>query len=62
MMKCSFCGRLPEEYPDIIQGPKVAICYDCLEVCVGILFKNLRRKDGLIENLEKLIHLHERGE
>ncbi len=34
---CSFCGRSADEVEDLITGPGVNICSDCIEVCQNIL-------------------------
>ena len=34
---CSFCGRSGDEVDDLITGPGVNICSDCIEVCQNIL-------------------------
>ena len=34
---CSFCGRSGDEVEDLITGPGVNICSDCIEVCQNIL-------------------------
>ena len=43
-VKCSFCGRGPEEVRRIIAGPGVYICNECVEQCNDIL------EDGLYED------------
>jgi ATP-dependent Clp protease ATP-binding subunit ClpX len=40
-VECSFCGSGPDEQPDgrrVIAGPQgVAICSDCVRLCVEVL-------------------------
>lgn len=37
LVKCSFCQRSITEVTKIITGPKVYICYDCVNVCADVL-------------------------
>ncbi len=39
---CSFCGKSHAEVRKLIAGPGVYICNECIEVCAGILEKELR--------------------
>lgn len=38
---CSFCGKSHSEVKKLIAGPGVYICNDCIDVCSGILEKEL---------------------
>lgn len=49
MIFCSFCGKTEDEATHIIVGPSTkdadyAICDDCVEICVSIIFKAYREK------------------
>lgn len=39
---CSFCGKSHSEVKKLIAGPGVYICNECIDVCAGILEKELR--------------------
>ncbi len=49
-IRCSFCGRGPEEVSNIIAGPEVYICDLCVADAVGIIKSNMaaytNRKSG----------------
>ncbi len=36
-IKCSFCGKSPDEVSKLITGPSVHICNECVEMCNDIL-------------------------
>ncbi len=36
-IKCSFCGKGPDEVSKLITGPSVHICNECVEMCTEIL-------------------------
>lgn len=41
--KCSFCGIDNVELKGVmVAGPGVSICSDCVELCVGIVFKKAK--------------------
>jgi len=35
--KCSFCGKTEDEVTQLISGPGVYICNECVDLCNGIL-------------------------
>ena len=37
---CSFCGRTQNEVEQLIIGPGVNICKDCLDMCNNALYKD----------------------
>ena len=37
LVKCSFCGKGPDEVGKLITGPSVHICNECVEMCNEIL-------------------------
>ena len=39
---CSFCGKSHAEVRKLIAGPGVYICDSCINVCKGILDKELK--------------------
>ncbi len=36
-LRCSFCNKLQDDTPELIAGPKVFICSECVEVCNDVL-------------------------
>ena len=42
---CSFCGRTQNEVEQLIIGPGVNICKDCLDMCNNALYKDGERPD-----------------
>lgn len=40
---CSFCGRTQNEVEQLIIGPGVNICKDCLDMCNNALYKDGER-------------------
>jgi hypothetical protein len=34
---CSFCGKVQSEVLQLIAGPRVFICNECVQLCVGIV-------------------------
>jgi hypothetical protein len=51
-MKCSFCGKNQDEVQQLIAGPKVFICDECVELCVGIVLEGHPER---IEKFEQLL-------
>ncbi len=45
LCKCSFCGRTSDEVEQLIEGPNVYICNECIDICSSILDGNMQ-KDG----------------
>ena len=43
---CSFCGKSHAEVRKLIAGPGVYICDNCINVCKGILDKELNEDAG----------------
>ncbi|MGD7652225.1 MAG: ATP-dependent Clp protease ATP-binding subunit ClpX [Verrucomicrobiales bacterium] len=43
---CSFCGKSHSEVKKLIAGPGVYICNECIDVCSGILEKELGTSTG----------------
>lgn len=52
-IKCSFCGKSPEEVGKLITGPSVHICNECVDMCNDILRtdKAPQSNDVSLENL-----------
>lgn len=36
-LSCSFCGKVQSEVLQLIAGPQVFICNECVQLCVGIV-------------------------
>lgn len=34
---CSFCGRSDDEVEEMVAGPCVLICADCVQMCAGLV-------------------------
>lgn len=47
---CSFCGKGHSEVKKLIAGPGVYICNECVDLCVGILDKELRSNETKKQN------------
>jgi ATP-dependent Clp protease ATP-binding subunit ClpX len=39
---CSFCGKTETDDNQVIAGPAVYICFECVEVCAGVMLYRLR--------------------
>lgn len=39
-MICSFCGRSQSQVDQLIIGPGVNICKDCIDMCYSALYKD----------------------
>jgi len=39
MLECSFCGKNNEEVKNLVVGPQVAICSECVILCVELLME-----------------------
>ncbi len=44
-LKCSFCGKREDEVEQLIAGPRVWICSECVELCVEILDEMRRGRE-----------------
>jgi len=51
---CSFCGKSQHDVKKLIAGPKVFICDECVECCIGILAEDRDWCDLEIENIKRL--------
>ena len=49
-MHCSFCGKLKTDVAQLVAGPTVYICNECVELCEDIIAEELDsdppRRDG----------------
>lgn len=39
VLACSFCGKTQEQVPELVAGPNVYICKECIGLCNEILDK-----------------------
>ena len=37
VLRCSFCNKVQDDVPELIAGPRVFICSECVAVCNDIL-------------------------
>ncbi len=51
--KCSFCGKTEDEVTQLISGPGVYICNECVDLCNGILEGDFNTADAPV-NLDEL--------
>jgi len=61
-IRCSFCGRTkPDQVTELIAGPGVYICPDCVELCNQIIQDKQQREAGqtppMAERLEQLVRM-----
>ena len=42
VLRCSFCNKAQDDVPELIAGPRVFICSECVAVCNDILADNER--------------------
>lgn len=40
-VQCSFCKKWQYEVKQLVAGPDVYVCYECIEFCSGIIRDNL---------------------
>jgi hypothetical protein len=40
VLRCSFCNKLQDDVPELISGPRVFICNECVAVCNDVLADN----------------------
>ena len=46
MLQCSFCGKQQSEVKKLITGNEVAICSDCVVLCMGVVEETLDQKEN----------------
>jgi hypothetical protein len=49
---CSFCGKDPEEIKQMIAGPSVYICNECVDLCNDILGEELDTNESIGGKIE----------
>ena len=47
--KCSFCGRSAQEVNQIIAGPDVNICDECVQYCDDILHEEMKERESSLD-------------
>ena len=50
-MRCSFCGRSQNEVEQLLIGPGVNICNECIDLCSSILRDEM--KNGETQDLDE---------
>jgi len=60
-MTCSFCGKHESDVKQLIAGPDVSICNECVILCVKILSDIAGEYSRDIESFKTLIHIGEIG-
>jgi ATP-dependent Clp protease ATP-binding subunit ClpX len=43
-LNCSFCGKSQHEVEQLIAGPNVSICDECVDLCVDIVRKEREKQ------------------
>lgn len=51
-LTCSFCGKDPEEIEQLIAGPSVYICDECVDLCNDILGEELDASESIDGEVE----------
>jgi len=60
MVKCTFCSKMREKGASItLKNSDVAICFSCVGVCSGIVFKQIAAG---MEELEKQLKKDEKDD
>jgi ATP-dependent Clp protease ATP-binding subunit ClpX len=36
-LKCSFCGKGQDQVEQLVAGPDVAICNECVDLCIEVI-------------------------
>lgn len=50
-LACSFCGKEKELVKQLVAGPGVNICNECILLCVAVLFDELAQKTERLNEL-----------
>lgn len=48
---CSFCGKNEKDVKNLIAGPSVFICNDCVDQCVGIIREHAELQSQPLDEL-----------
>ncbi len=48
---CSFCGKTQQEVKNLVAGPSVFICNECVDLCIDIIRKDADSKNKEIDKL-----------
>lgn len=54
-LHCSFCGKSEQKVKNLIAGPSVYICNDCIDLCVGIIRETAEQMGQPLEELLPLM-------
>jgi len=55
LLRCSFCNKSQRDVKMLIAGPKVYICDECVEVCLGIVRENKTAAQAAINPPKDLV-------
>jgi ATP-dependent Clp protease ATP-binding subunit ClpX len=50
-LRCSFCGKNEKDLKNLIAGPSVHICNNCVDLCVGIIRENAELEGRSLDEL-----------
>ena len=54
-LHCSFCGKSEKALKNLIAGPSVFICNDCVDICVSIIRETAQSKGQSLDELLPLM-------
>ena len=65
LLKCSFCGKSQKQVQQLIAGPGVYICDECVELCNDIIREESKaglagKKDGGVPTPQEILNLKKR--
>ena len=41
LLKCSFCGKSQKQVQQLIAGPQIYICDECISVCADAMMRDM---------------------
>jgi ATP-dependent Clp protease ATP-binding subunit ClpX len=50
-LRCSFCGKDEKAVKNLIAGPSVFICKDCVDLCVAIIRETAESKGQSLDEV-----------
>lgn len=53
VLSCSFCGKEQERVKQLIKGPGVNICNECILLCTAVLFDELAEKTERLNEIAR---------
>jgi hypothetical protein len=67
ILRCSFCAKTQNDVRKLIEGPKVYICDECVDLCIDILSGDLSKNPqgcllcGLTKEMQETTRIPGRG-